>query len=49
MSRSKVWVIVGLMVAVLAGVLVFVLQSSGIISDPQQLVCDAAVRRGDCD
>jgi hypothetical protein len=49
MSTSKAWVIAGLLLAVSVGVLVFALQANGTIDDPAQLICDTAVRRGDCD
>jgi flagellar biosynthesis protein FliQ len=39
-SRKRLWVIIGLVLAVVAGVAVAILQATGSISDPGELVCD---------
>lgn len=49
MTRGRWWAVVGLAVALLAGVLVAVLQLNGTIEDPAKFACDLAVRRADCD
>ncbi|WP_267957855.1 hypothetical protein [Arthrobacter sedimenti] len=39
----------GLVIAVVAGIAVAVLQANGGVQDPARLVCDLATRAGDCD
>ncbi len=49
MTRHRAWALAGLVLVLLAGVVVALLQMSGIVEDPARLVCEIAARRAGCD